>query len=96
METSKYVAALQDVLEKRFLSSSFSLDGYQENAVCLQYVKEKWIVYCGERGNHYDEVQCDTILMACLNVIRKMTHKTEDISAMENELLGNLHCQKTA
>jgi hypothetical protein len=35
-------------------------------------------------------------VMACLNVIRKLTHKTEDISAMENELLENLHCQKTA
>jgi hypothetical protein len=29
-------------------------------------------------------------------VIRKLTHKTEDVSAMENELLENLYCQKTA
>ena len=38
-------------------------------------------------GNHYDEIQCDTILMACLELIRKMTHVVEEISIMENELL---------
>jgi hypothetical protein len=89
METSKYIVALEAVLVKKFPLDSFSLNGYQKCAVCLQYVKDKWIVYCGEKGNHYDEVQCDTILMACLNVIRKLTHKT-------NELLENLYCQKTA
>jgi hypothetical protein len=32
--------------------------------------------------------------MACLNVIRKLTHETEDVSAMENELLYEISKQK--
>jgi hypothetical protein len=96
METQKYLDALEDVLSKRFSYEEYCLYGYQECAVCLQPDDGKWIVYCGERGNRYNEVKCDTVLMACLNVIRKLTHKTEDISAMENELIHEITQQKIA
>ena len=86
MDTKKYIEALDMVLRKRYESREYSLNGYKEEAVCLAY-NNGWIVFNGERGNHYDEVKCDTILKACMEFIRKMTHKTEDISIMENEFL---------
>ena len=86
MDTKKYIEALDMVLRKRYESREYSLNGYKEEAVCLTYDKG-WIVFNGEHGNRYDEIRCDTILKACMEFIRKMTHKTEDISIMENEFL---------
>lgn len=90
METRKYLEALDEVMSKRYSSKEYCIGGYQEEAICLQYENNGWIVYNGERGNRYDEVKCDTILKACIEFIRKATQRVEDISAMENELLISL------
>ena len=87
METKKYLEALEKIMSERYPSNMYHIGGYQECSVCIQSNDHGWIVYNGERGNHYDEIQCDTILKACLEFIRKMTHRIEDISSMENELL---------
>jgi hypothetical protein len=87
METRKYLEALDEILAKRYPRKMYHIGGYQESAVCLQSQSNGWIVYNGERGNHYDEVFCNTVLSACMEFIRKLTHRVEDISAMENELL---------
>ncbi len=91
METKKYLEALEKVMAKRYSPREYNIGGYQEEAICLQSEKLGWIVYNGERGNRYEEVHCDTILKACLEFIRKATHRVEDISAMETELLFYLH-----
>ena len=65
----------------------YNIGGYQEAAVCRQSDPDGWTVYNAERGNRYDEIKCDTILKACLEFIRKMTHRKEDIAAMETELV---------
>ena len=72
----------------------YSLNGYQESAVCLQSSEAGWIIYNGERGNKYNITKCNTVLSACLEFMRRFTHKTEDLSIMETELLNNL--RKTA
>ena len=87
METTNYLEALEKVMSKRFPSKMYHVGGYQEAAVCIQSDATGWTVYNGERGNRYGEVKCDTILKACLEFIRKMTHRVEDISEMEKELL---------
>ena len=94
MDTKKYIEALDAVLKERYDENSYCLSGYQEESVCLQYQNGSWLVYDGERGNHYNEIKCDTILKACMEIFRKMTHRIEDISIMENELL--LHLAKVA
>ncbi|MBQ7563667.1 MAG: hypothetical protein IJT16_06715 [Lachnospiraceae bacterium] len=96
IKTEDYIDALRQLLEKRYPSSVYSLDGYQECAVCIQSENGYWTVYSAERGNRYDEVICDTVLKACLEFIRKLTHRTEDIASMENELLDNLYALKIA
>lgn len=92
METEKYLMALEEVVSKRYSSRMYNIGGYQEAAICLQSDVNNggWIVYNGERGNKYNIVSCNTILKACLEFIRKFTHRVEDISAMENELLNIL------
>ena len=90
METSKYLEALDYVMSKRYPPQMYHIGGYQEAAICLQSDSNGWIIYNGERGNRYNELRCDTVLMACLEFIRKVTHRVEDISAMENELLEYL------
>lgn len=87
METKKYLEALDSVLSKRYSAKQYHIGGYQEAAICLQSDATGWIIYTAERGNRYCEVKCDTVLKACLEFIRKMTHRVEDISAMENELM---------
>ena len=90
MDTKKCLAALEEVMTKRYPAKMYHIGGYQEAAVCIHSSSNGWIVYNGERGNRYGEVQCDTVLKACLEFIRKMTHRIEDISAMENELLMSI------
>ena len=90
MDTRSYLEALNAVLKERYPVNSYSLNGYQEESVCMQFENNLWVVYDGERGNRYNTVQCDTILKACIEFFRKMTHRTEDISIMENELLRYL------
>lgn len=87
MDTKKCLDALEIVMSKRYSCKMYHIGGYQEAAVCIQSDAGGWVVYNGERGNRYGEVRCDTVLKACLEFIRKMTHRVEDISAMENELL---------
>lgn len=87
METKRYLNALEKVISKRYPDRFFNIGGYQESAICMQYESGRWVIYNGERGNRYNEMECDTVLKACLEFIRKMTHRVEDVSAMENELL---------
>ena len=91
METKKVLKALETVLSKRYSSRAYSIGGYQEDSVCIQPDQFGWVVYNGERGNRYNEIKCDTVLKACLEFIRKMTHRIEDISIMENELLEQIN-----
>ena len=87
MDTKKYLEALEIIMSERYPKQMYNIGGYQEEAVCIQSDKNGWLVYNGERGNHYDEIRCDTILQACLVFFRKMTHRIEDISSMETLLL---------
>ena len=90
METKMYLAALENVLAKRYSKDTYNIGGYQEMSVCIQPEKDGWVVYTGERGNRYGEVHCSTILEGCLEFFRKMTSIVEDLSSMENELLLSL------
>lgn len=87
METKRCLEALEKVLSSRYSTKEYKIGGYQEWSVCLEEDGSGWTVYSGERGNRYNEVKCDTVLMACLTFIRKMTHNIEDVAKMENELL---------
>ncbi len=90
MDSRTIICALDTALRERYPVSAYCLKGYQEEAVCLQYENKGWIVFYGERGNRYNEIYCDTILKACLEFIRKLTHCIDDISIIEMDFMGNL------
>lgn len=90
LEDGACIQVLQTVLHKRYPVEDFSLDGYQECAVCLQRDGNKWLVFLGERGNHYEELRCNTVLEACLHLIRKLAGNAEEISSIEAEFFRGL------
>lgn len=87
MATEKYLNALERVLSERYLKSEYKIGGYQESSVCMETSDNSWIVYNGERGNRYNVVDCDTVLRACLGVMRKLAKDKTNIEVMEDELL---------
>lgn len=91
MATQNYLEALEKVISSRYPQNAYCIGGYQEAAVCIQSETNGWSVYNGERGKRYAEIKCDTVLKACLEFIRKFTHRAEDISAMESELIMKLN-----
>ena len=90
MPDEKYFKALDVVLNKKYPLYSYSLNGYQEESVCLEKIDDKWVVFMGERGNRYDEEFCNTPLLACITMIRYLTHNQEEIRNMEEEFLSIL------
>lgn len=87
VDDKRYLNALESMFGKRYQKNEYKICGYQENSVCLEANGDTWVVYNGERGNRYNVVMCDTILMACLEIIRKMTKDSVQIKEMEDELL---------
>lgn len=90
LPADEYFKALENVLSKRYDKSEYSFQGYKECAVCIQYIDYKWHVYEGERGNHNNELICDTPLETCISVIHKMTNVSYDIFCMEDEFIERL------
>ena len=82
--------AVEQVLRSRYSEDLYSLNGYKECATCLQQEANQWILYNGERGNRYDIVACDTLLEACIQFFRMMTHNHADIISMEGEFIQSL------
>ena len=90
IEENKILKALDTVLSERYPTRLYNLKGYQEESNCLEKVKDGWIIYNGERGNHYNEKKYDTILLACVKFLRFFTHNPEQITEMENEFIKQI------
>jgi len=89
MET-KCIESLKAVLNRHFSDELFYYGDYKEWAICLQREGKKWLVYHAERGNHYDEEECLSILDACLHVIRKATCIESEIALLDEEFYNEL------
>lgn len=95
IEDKSYLYALASVLERHFPDSDYSLNGYQESSVCIQFEDDAWMIYIGERGNHYEEIKCNTPLQACVEFLHRMTHTKDEVSLLESELIENLSKSNT-
>ena len=51
----------------------YSLEGYAEEAICMEKNNKNYIVYNGERGNKYDVSKHSNISKALLKLISKVT-----------------------
>ena len=63
----------------------YSLDGYKEEAVCLEPSGRGWDVYDGERGRHLNPEHCAGFEVAGYRLISRLSDSEE----MEKAILSN-------
>lgn len=95
LEDEKYV----DILKKAFNyahipDNYYCLDGYSEEAICLEFCSEKclWIVYDGERGNRYNILSYNQVLLACDDLIFRIS-KDENQRQRITNFFNSMHSQ---
>lgn len=82
--------AVSDVLRENVNSHYYSLDGYKEEAVCIEKGENEWQVFSAERNNHFDEMRFDTLVEACLYLIHLVCPKREQGILLKNEFLNKI------
>ena len=90
----KCIQSLKAVLNRHFSDRLFNFDRYKEWAICMQKDDGKWLVYQAEKGNHYDEEVCLSVLEACLHIIRKATCLESEIALLDEEFYKELLSQQ--
>ena len=80
---------LENVLNTEFLEGMYSLDGYDEDAVCLKKEGAIWEVYVGSRGQKKELKIYDNIISACLGVIQLLTPQNEALRSKLDNLFAN-------
>ena len=71
---------LWDFLSEQDIPKSYySIGKYSDEAVCIEHVKNEWIVYEGDRGNHYNETHhsnfCDAACQLLARVAESDRHE---------------------
>lgn len=83
--TALYIKGLKDTLEHVGIPSVYySLNGYSEDAVCIEYNDNIWMVYNGERGNKYNINKYKNIKEACDNLILRLSEGEEEQKQIQN------------
>jgi hypothetical protein len=62
----------------------YSLDGYQEESVCMSKQDGKWIVFEGERASKYNIQEFSNIKDACIECIRRLAYLNEEFECLKN------------
>lgn len=70
--------------------SYFSLDGYQEEAVCLEETTEEYLVYEGESGNKYNVQKHNKRLYACYDIISRISESKEQEKRIRDEFITDV------
>ena len=81
--------ALSKTLEANNLTSHCSLNGYAEQAYCLEKSKDGWEVYSGERNNHFNSKTFTNILDASMELIHLLSFYS-DKDTLKNQFIDNL------
>ena len=90
-----YLKVLEQVIKKYYPARRYKIGGYQEESLCLEKNNDEWIVYNGERGNHYNERRLLTVEGACDAFVMSLTHNERNrdtlisqINKVVNDLKG--------
>ena len=74
-----YLRVLKRTLDDVGIPSVYySLNGYSEEAICIECNNGSWVVYNGERGNKYNINKYKNIQDACANLILRLTESVEE------------------
>lgn len=80
----QYLLYLKEVLNFFGIPSVYySINGYSEDAVCIEYKENNWIVYSGERGKKYNTRYFKDIIQACNEVICRLSESEKDRCEMQ-------------
>ena len=88
--------ALQDTLSHEYSSTNYSLDGYREDAVCLQESDGKWMVYVGYRNQKDDLKVFSNIVEASLEMIRILTGGDASQNTISSKFLSKIVAKEIA
>lgn len=69
----------------------YSLEGYAEEAVCIEKNNKNYIVYTGERGNKYNVSKHSDISKSLLNLISKVTQNYEQEERVVEAFINKLY-----
>ena len=81
---------ISDVLSENVNPNYYSLNGYKEEAVCIEKGKDYWQVFSAERNNRFDVASFDTVVEACLCLIHRVCPKREEGLLLKNEFLDRI------
>lgn len=91
LNNSLYLEKLKSTFEHLGIPSVYySLNGYSEDAICIEYNNNSWIVYNGERGNKYNINKYKNIQDACDNLILRLSESEEERKQIQNIFENNL------
>lgn len=67
-----------------------SLEGYVEEAVCMEKIKNEYIVYNGERGNKCNLKKHTKIISAFWDIISRLAESNEEEGKIKNGFMKML------
>ena len=76
---------LSQVLKLHNILHLCSLEGYVEEAVCMEKRENEYIVYEGERGNKYNLKKHTKIISAFCDIISRLAESDEEEGKIKNE-----------
>ncbi len=89
--------ALRETIANEYPISNYSLNGYKEDAVCLQQDGDVWVVYVGYRNKKDGLKSYSNIVEACLEVIRSITGgNMEKVNSLIDIFFSKIVTTKTA
>ncbi len=82
---------LRDILIANNISEeNFSMNGYKENAICIEKISDGYMVYEAKEGKKYDTTRCERLLKACYCVISKVGIDIPQIIEMKSTFTDNV------
>lgn len=85
LEDKDYLIILKSTFKTEGIPSVYySIDGYSEDAICIERDDNYWIVYNGERGNKYNIKNYDNVIFACYNMIYRLSESRAEKLRIQN------------
>lgn len=90
-----YLKRLEDVFDHIEIPSDYySLNGYSEDAICIERSDGMWIVYNGEKGNKYNLKKYRATLEACIDMILRISESEEEQIRIQSMFMRNVLMDK--
>lgn len=83
------ISSLGKVLIKQGIPFEYySFNGYQEEAVCMEFWDSSWFIFYGEHGRRYEISKFSNIDSACREIIKRLSLDEENEKIMVKEFLN--------